>query len=205
MVLEPIRRRFGLRSVVMTTLQAVSGSGREGLDELNDQLAARQSTNNPEPNVFAAPIADNVVPLCGDLLESGFSDEEMKLAHESRKILGQPDLEVEMTCVRVPVPVGHSASMLLETVSPADPRVARQALDRFPGVRVVDSRAFNAPPTPRDVEGSDEVLVGRVRSDLSGRRLWMWQVSDNLRKGAATNAIQIAEALIDRKALGRLA
>ena len=204
MALEPIRRQFGLRSVVMTTLQAVSGSGREGLDELNEQLAARNSPRSPAPEVFAAPIADNVVPLCGELLDSGFSDEEMKLSNESRKILGQADLEVEVTCVRVPVPVGHSASMLLETVSPIDPEGAREVLDRFPGVRVVDSREEGLFPTPRGVEGSDEVRVGRLRNDTSGRRLWLWQVSDNLRKGAATNAVQIAEALIERKAIRRI-
>jgi aspartate-semialdehyde dehydrogenase len=189
----------------MTTLQAVSGSGRDGLEELSEQLAARESPRSPVPEVFAAPIADNVVPLCGALLESGFSDEEMKLVHESRKILDQSDLEFDVTCVRVPVPVGHSASMLLETVAPIDPRSAREALDRFPGVRVVDSVEPDQFPTPRDVAGSDEVLVGRLRSDLRGRRRWMWQVSDNLRKGAATNAVQIAESLIDRKALRCLA
>jgi aspartate-semialdehyde dehydrogenase len=205
MALEPIRREFGLRSVAVTTLQAVSGSGREGLDELSEQLAARHSPRSPGPQVFAAPIADNVVPLCGEFLDSGFSSEEMKLVDESRKILGQPDLGIDVTCVRVPVPVGHSASMLVETEAPADPRAARAALDRFPGVRVVDSVAEGRFPTPRDVEGSDEVLVGRVRTSLEGERLWMWQVSDNLRKGAATNAVQIAEALMDRKAIRRLA
>jgi aspartate-semialdehyde dehydrogenase len=104
-----------------------------------------------------------------------------------------------MTCVRVPVPVGHAATMLIETEKPLDPDAAREALAAFPGVEVIDDPGSNRFPTPADVAGRDEVLVGRVRRDLNSDRLWMWQVSDNLRKGAATNAVQIAEALIERK------
>ena len=108
-----------------------------------------------------------------------------------------------MTCVRVPVPVGHSATMLLETERPLSAEAAREALAGFPGVEVVDDPAANRFPTPRDVEGRDEVLVGRIRKDLGSDRLWLWQVSDNLRKGAATNAVQIAELLLERGHLPR--
>jgi aspartate-semialdehyde dehydrogenase len=122
----------------------------------------------------------------------------MKLALETRKILALPDLPISMTCVRVPVRVGHSASMLVETERPLTPEAARAALAAFPGVEVVDDPARNEFPTALDVDGRDEVLVGRIRKDLGSDRLWLWQVSDNLRKGAATNAVQIAEEMIRR-------
>ena len=138
------------------------------------------------------------MPLCEDFRDDGYSSEEMKLLHETRKIMRLPDVEVSMTCVRVPVRVGHSASMLIETDRPLSPEDARKALAAFPGVEVIDDTRANRFPTPLDVEGRDEVLVGRVRRDLSSDRLWLWQVSDNLRKGAATNAILIAEELIRR-------
>ena len=122
----------------------------------------------------------------------------MKLLFETRKIMGLPDLAVSMTCVRVPVRVGHSASMLVETERALAPEQARAALAAFPGVEVVDDPAHNVFPTALDVDGRDEVLVGRIRKDLGSERLWLWQVSDNLRKGAATNAVQIAEEMIRR-------
>jgi aspartate-semialdehyde dehydrogenase len=196
--LEPIRRAAGLRSVVVTTLQAVSGAGRPGLDDLETQVAAHAEGKPLVAKKFAAPILYNVVPLCETFLEDGYSTEEVKLLHETRKILRLPQLDVSMTCVRVPVPVGHSAAVLIETERPITPDEARAALDAFPGVRVMDDPDQNVFPTPADVAGTDEVLVGRVRRDLGSDRLWLWQVSDNLRKGAATNAVQIAEAMIAR-------
>ena len=202
MALEPIHRAAGLKSAVITTLQAVSGAGRDGIDELATQQAALVRGETPEPNLFAAPIANNVVPLCETFRDDGYSTEEVKLLFETRKIMGLPDLEVGMTCVRVPVPVGHAATMLLETERPLDAPAAREALQAFPGVEVVDDITSNDFPTPRDVEGRDEVLVGRVRKDLVTERLWVWQVSDNLRKGAATNAVQIAELLLERGLAG---
>ena len=198
MALEPIHRAAGLKSAVITTLQAVSGAGRDGIEELEGQQRALASGGSPEAKLFAAPIANNAVPLCETFRDDGFSTEEVKLLFESRKIMGLPDLEVSMTCVRVPVPVGHSATMLLETERPISADAARDALRAFPGVEVVDDIAHQGFPTPRDVVGRDEVLVGRVRKDLSSDRLWLWQVSDNLRKGAATNAVQIAELLLER-------
>lgn len=196
MALEPIRRAAGLKSVVVTTLQAVSGAGKPGVDELDAQIAAAARGESPIAKTFAAPIAFNVVPLCETFRDDGYSTEEVKLLHETRKILEMPDLDVSMTCVRVPVPVGHSATCLIETERPLTPEAARDALAEFPGVRVVDDPAHNGFPTPADVAGRDEVLVGRIRRDLNSNRLWLWEVSDNLRKGAATNAVQIAEEMI---------
>jgi aspartate-semialdehyde dehydrogenase len=198
MALEPIRRAAGLKSVVITTLQAVSGAGRDGIDELEAQQQAIAAGAEPKSNIFAAPIANNVVPLCESFRDDAYSTEEVKLLFETRKIMSLPELEVAMSCVRVPVPIGHSATMLLETERSLSPEAAREALAAFPGVEVVDDPSCNAFPTPRDVEGRDEVLVGRVRKDLGSDRLWLWQVSDNLRKGAATNAVQIAELLLER-------
>ncbi len=201
MALEPIRRAAGLRDVVITTLQAASGAGRDGQQELEAQL--RSPDRIPEPRVFAAPIADNVVPLCESPLENGYSSEEMKLLDETRKILRLPGLPVSMSCIRVPVSVGHSATILVGTEAPLAVAAAREVLAGFPGVVVVDDFADRRFPTPRDVVGRDEVLVGRIRQDLGSDRLWLFEASDNLRKGAATNAVQIAETLLQRKWLRR--
>ena len=200
MALEPLRRIAGLKSVVVTTLQAVSGAGLPGLEDLDEQLEATAADRvAPQPKAFAAPIAHNVVPLCENFRDDGFSSEEVKLLFETRKILEEPELDVSMTCVRVPVRVGHGASMLIETEKPLSPEQARAALSAFPGVEVIADPEARRFPTPLDVEGRVEVLVGRVRRDLASDRLWLWQVSDNLRKGASTNAIQIAEELLRRR------
>jgi aspartate-semialdehyde dehydrogenase len=198
MALEPLRRAAGLKSVVVTTLQAVSGAGKPGLEELERQEEALRRGAEPAPHTFAAPIVRNVVPLCESFREDAYSTEEVKLLHETRKIMELPGLAVSMTCVRVPVPVGHAAAMLVETERSLAPDAARAALAAFPGVRVLDDPAHAVFPTPRDVAGTDDVLVGRVRRDLGSERLWLWQVSDNLRKGAATNALQIAEEMMRR-------
>jgi aspartate-semialdehyde dehydrogenase len=198
MALEPLRRAAGLRSVVVTTLQAVSGTGKPGIEELEGQLGETARGGRPTPSVYPAQIAHNVLPLCESFRPDGYSTEEVKLLHETRKILELPDLDVSMTCVRVPVTVGHSAAMLVETERPLSPEAAREALAAFPGVLVKDDPAHNVFPTALDVVGRDEVLVGRVRRDLGSDRLWLWQVSDNLRKGAATNAVQIAEEMLRR-------
>jgi len=198
MVLEPLRRLSPLRRVVVTTLQAVSGAGRPGSDELEMQMAAIGRGEAPHAETFARPIAYNVLPLCETFTPNDYSTEELKLLDETRKIMELPGLDVSMTCVRVPVPVGHAAAMLVETEEPIAPAAARAALAAFPGVEVMDEPARNVFPTPTDVAGRDAVLVGRIRRDLASDRLWLWQVSDNLRKGAATNAVQIAQAMIDR-------
>jgi aspartate-semialdehyde dehydrogenase len=198
MALEPLRRAAGLRSVVVTTLQAVSGTGKPGVEELDRQLLETAAGRPATTSTYPARIAHNVMPLCESFRDDGYSTEEVKLLFETRKILGMPELAVSMTCVRVPVRVGHSASMLVETERPLSPEQARAALAAFPGVEVVDDPAHNVFPTALDVDGRDEVLVGRIRRDLGTDRLWLWQVSDNLHKGAATNAVQIAEEMIRR-------
>ena len=201
MVLEPLRRAAGLRSLVVTTLQAVSGSGKHALDELDQQSKAIAAGQEPEHKVYPKPIADNVLPFCASFEDGkdGYSSEELKLLSETRKILGDPELQVSMTCTRVPVTVGHSASMLVETEEPLSPEAAWKVLNAFPGLKVVDDPAQNIFPCAREAAGQDKVLVGRVRRDLgSDNRLWLWQVADNRRKGAATNAIQIAEEMMRR-------
>jgi aspartate-semialdehyde dehydrogenase len=198
MALEPLRRAAGLRSVVVTTLQAVSGTGKPGIEELERQLGETAAGKPATTQTYPARIAHNVLPLCESFRDDGYSTEEVKLLLETRKILALPELAVSMTCVRVPVRVGHSASMLIETERPLSADEARAALAAFPGIEVMDEPGRNVFPTPADVDGRDEVLVGRVRKDLGSERLWLWQVSDNLRKGAATNAVQIAEEMIRR-------
>lgn len=194
MALEPLRRAAGLRRVVATTLQAVSGSGKEGIEELASQERILDDLSLAKPRVYVAPIARNAVPQCGAVGEDGTTSEERKLLDETRKILGEPQLEVAATCVRVPVMVGHSISLLVETARPLSALEATEALAAFPGVCVVNDEP--APPTPLDAVGRDEVLVGRIRENPAGEGLLLWVVSDNLRKGAATNAVQIAEAML---------
>ncbi len=199
MALEPLRRISPLRRAVVTSFQAVTGAGLPGIEELEaQQRALHDGKPLPKPEKFARQIANNVVPLCETFRDDGYSTEEVKLLFESRKIMDLPDLEVAMTCVRVPVPVGHSMSILLETERPITPEAAREALAAFPGVRVMDDPSKNIFPTPSDVAGQDDVLVGRIRRDLTSDRLWLWSCGDNLRKGAATNAVQIAEELMRR-------
>lgn len=183
MALEPLRRRAGLRSVVVTTLQSVSGAGRDGLAALEGRGGS----------AFPRAIAGNVIPQCESFAADGYTTEEAKLLHETRKILGLPELAVTMTCVRVPVAVGHSAAVLVETERPLPVAEAAAALAEFPGMRFLADPDY---PTPAEIAGRDEVFVGRLRADPTHpRRLWLWQAADNLRKGAATNAVQIAEAL----------
>ncbi len=199
MPLEALRRVAGAKSAVVTTLQAVSGAGLPGLEELDAQQSALQTgAPLPRPSTFAAQIANNVVPLCESFRDDGYTTEEMKLLFETRKILSLPAFDVTMTCVRVPVPVGHSVSALIETERPLSAEDARAALADFPGVELVDDPGSEAFPSPEMAAGSDHVFVGRVRKDQGSDRLWLWAVCDNLRKGAATNAVQIAEELMSR-------
>lgn len=187
MALEPLRRAAGLAHVTVTTLQAASGAGREGLEELNGERSS----------LFPRPLAGNVIPQCERFLESGYTTEEQKLSDETRKILDLPELPVTMTCVRVPVAVGHSAAVLVETERALSVEAALEALRAFPGVVVGSGNEY---ATALELAGRDEVHVGRVRRDPTHpRRLWLWTVVDNVRKGAATNAVQIAEELLARR------
>ncbi|MCV7103815.1 aspartate-semialdehyde dehydrogenase [Mycobacterium palustre] len=204
-VLKVLHDEAQLVRLVVSTYQAVSGSGLAGVAELAEQARAvvgdaerlvydGSALDFPPPKTYAAPIAFNVVPLAGSLADdgSGETDEDQKLRHESRKILGIPDLLVSGTCVRVPVFTGHSLSINAEFARPLSPERARELLDGAPGVKVVDV------PTPLAAAGVDESLVGRIRQDPGvpdGRGLALFVSGDNLRKGAALNTIQIAELL----------
>ena len=204
-VLSVLHREAGLRSMVVSTYQAVSGSGLAGVAELDEQVqkvagAATALTFDgaavelPPPAKFPRPIAFNVVPLAGSVVDDGLdeTDEEQKLRNESRKILGIPDLAVSGTCVRVPVFSGHSLSINATFHRPLSPARARELLDGAPGVQLAEV------PTPLDVTGGDVTHVGRLRQDPTvpdGRGLALFLAGDNLRKGAALNAVQIAEHL----------
>jgi aspartate-semialdehyde dehydrogenase len=188
--LEALRRAGGLRRVVATTLQSVSGAGQKGIDALDAQLAGRVAEGSPFPGI----IAGNVIPWIGPRNEQGWNEEEDKLRNETRKILELPDLAVVATCVRVPVRVGHSVAAMVETERPLSPQEVRNAFEDMPGL---DLARNDRDPLPRDAAGTDNVRVGHVRSDPDFPEvLHLWVVADNLRKGAATNAVQIAEQLI---------
>jgi aspartate-semialdehyde dehydrogenase len=207
-VLAPLHREAGLRRIVVSTYQAVSGAGGVGVDELDEQqrkvsdrAAALTFDGNavefPAPSYFAAPIAFNVLPLAGSIVDDGSreTDEEQKMRGESRKILGIPDLRVAVTCVRVPVFTGHSMSIHAEFDQPLSPERATEVLADAPGVALAEV------PTPLMAAGADPSYVGRIRRDDSvddGRGLALFVSNDNLRKGAALNALQIAELLAAR-------
>jgi aspartate-semialdehyde dehydrogenase len=194
--LAPIQEAAGLERVVVTTFQSVSGTGKAAMDELEAQNAARISGAPVEAAIYPHPISANVLPHCDVFDDEGVTKEERKLVDESRKIMGLPDLRIWATCTRVPVRVGHSEAVHLQTSEPLSPSAARELLAAAPGVTVVDDPAGNGYPMPIDVEGRDDVLVGRIRRDPSVENgLAMFVVGDNLRKGAATNAVQILEAL----------
>jgi aspartate-semialdehyde dehydrogenase len=208
-VLMPLHREAGLARLVVSTFQAVSGSGLAGVDELDSQIRAvidgdvttlthdGSSVDFPEPKKYVRPIAFDVVPIAGSIVDDGLgeTDEEKKLRNESRKILGIPDLLVSGTCVRVPVFTGHSLSINAEFERPISAERATEILSGAPGVELSDV------PTPLQAAGADPSFVGRVRPDEGvpdGRGLAMFVSNDNLRKGAALNAVQIAELLLER-------
>ena len=198
MVLEPLRKRFGLHRVVVSSYQAASGAGRALLDELEEQTAAIAAGKTPSVTATSHQLAYNVIPGGWKPDADGYNEEEMKLVHETRKILHDPALAIAATCVRVPVPIGHSESVLIETTKKVSAADARLVLGEAPGVIVEDDPHAKIYPTPLHVAGKDEVYVGRIRDDLSSSHgLMLWLVSDNLRKGAALNAVQIAERAIE--------
>ncbi len=197
--LKPIADAVGLERVVLSSYQSVSGTGAAAVDELRAQTAGNLAGAEPEPQVYPHPIAFNVLPHIDVFGEDGYTGEETKVMNETRKMLGLPDLRVSATCVRVPVFYAHSESVKIETADKLTADQARNLLMAAPGVVVVDEPALNRYPLARDAAGRDEVFVGRIREDASHPRgLALWIVSDNLRKGAATNAVQIAESLVTR-------
>jgi aspartate-semialdehyde dehydrogenase len=202
LALWPLHQEAGLRRIVVTTYQSVSGAGQRGIDELASQTIALLNQKPYDVQVHAARIAFNVVPQIGDFEPDGETTEERKLVDETRKILGLPALEICATAVRVPVFAGHSESVVIETERPLSPARARALLEAQPGLRLVDDPAHKRYPMPIDCAERDDVLVGRVRRAFGGERdLALWVVADNLRKGAATNAVQIAALLAERGAL----
>jgi aspartate-semialdehyde dehydrogenase len=195
-VLAPLHRKYGLRRVVVSTYQSVSGAGLKAVGELAAQSEAALRGRALRPHEFPREIAFNVIPQIDRFDEAGWTFEETKMMKETRKILGDESIRVIATAVRVPVFRGHSESVFAEFAKPVDLLEARALLERADGVRVVDDPARALYPTPLDSEGRDETMVGRIRLDPdSPRGLSMWIVSDNLRKGAALNAVQIAEEL----------
>jgi len=199
MAATPIHRANRIGRAVVATYQAVSGSGWKGMAELEEQNRAVQEGRPPEPRLYPYPIAGNVLPFVERILEGGHTPEELKLHNETAKILGDPRVKVTATCVRVPVPRAHSAAIHLELERKITADEARAILSAAPGVRLVDEPERNRFPTPRDAAGGDDVLVGRVREDLAfPTGLALFASMDQLRKGAALNAVQVAEELIRR-------
>jgi len=197
LVLKPLEDISPLRRVIVSTYQSVSGTGREAVEELRSQSREVLDGRAVEAKVYSRQIAFNLLPHIDDFTPNGYTKEEMKMVTETRKILDRPDLAVTATTVRVPVEVGHSEAVWVETERAIRPEEARAALTRMPGVVVEDDPVRAVYPTPVKAAGRDEVFVGRIRRDLSSERgLVFWIVSDNLRKGAALNAVQIAEALL---------
>jgi aspartate-semialdehyde dehydrogenase len=195
--LSPLHREARVRRVVVSTYQATSGAGLGGCDELRTSTEALLGDRPETPEVFAHRIAFNLIPQIGSEKEQGYTSEEMKMVYETRKIMGDDEIQVCPTCVRVPVAIGHSESILVETERPISVQRAKELFAAAQGVTLVDDLDARSYPMPRDCEGRDDVFVGRVRKDLSTPNgLAFWCVSDNLRKGAATNAVQIAELLV---------
>ncbi len=201
--LKPLHDRFRIRRVVVSTYQSVSGAGKEGMDELLLQTRRSLVHDMNQPQQFTKQIAFNCIPHIDRFMDDGSTKEEWKMVVETRKIL-DPDIKVIATCVRVPVFIGHSESLNVEFENPVTVAEARAALREAPGVSVVDVREDGGYITPLECQGEDDTFVSRIRKDPTVEHgLAFWVVSDNLRKGAALNAVQIAEVLIAKGALAR--
>jgi aspartate-semialdehyde dehydrogenase len=202
MVAHPLRQLGDIVRIVADTYQSVSGAGGAAMTQLREQTRALLEGKELQPEEAARRIGFNVVPQIDSFLDSGYTREEQKMIDESRKIMHAPDIAVSATCVRVPVFISHSAAIHIEFDHPVSPHEAREALSRMPGVTVVDDPAAGVYPMPYQAAGEDDVLVGRIRRDASHPNgLALWVVSDNLRKGAALNSLQIAEELVRRDCL----
>jgi len=197
-VLGPIHRAVGIERINVATYQSASGAGGKGVEELARQTAALLNLQKPGIDRFPVQLAFNLIPHIGDFLDNGYTSEEMKLVQETQKILGDQHIMVNPTVVRVPVFFGHSEAVHIETKVKLSAENARKLLKKAPGVKVIDDRKPKGYPTPvTHAAGKDPVFVGRIREDISHPRgLDLWIVADNIRKGAALNAVQIAELLI---------
>ena len=199
--IAPIHRAVGISRINVATYQSVSGAGRSALEELGRQTANILSFKEPDPQRFPVQISFNLIPHIDDFLDNGYTKEEMKLVWETQKILGDESIMVNPTAVRVPAFYGHSEAVHLETRQKITAAEARALLEKAPGVVVVDERQAGGYPTPvTHASGTDAVYVGRIREDVSMENgLNLWVVSDNIRKGAALNAVQIAELLAGKR------
>ncbi len=195
----PLHQIQPIRRIVAATYQSASGAGAKAMEEVKAQAQAILNGQKPVTNSFPYPLAFNLFPHNSKLNEQGYCEEEMKMVNESRKIFGSPDLRLTATCVRVPVLRAHSEAINLEFDQPFTPAKARDVLSQAPGVKVVEDWQANYFPMPIDASGQDDVLVGRIRQDIShpcGLELWL--CGDQIRKGAALNAVQIAELLVEK-------
>ena len=196
--LNPIHKKYHINRIVVSTYQAVSGTGKKAIDELFDQTRAMINFLDYEKKVYPHRIAFNCLPHIDTFLDNGYSKEEMKMVNETRKILEDDTIGVTATTVRVPVFYGHSESVNVETREPICASEVRQLLEKAPGIKVMDDPAKNIYPLATDGAGLDLTLVGRIRDDESvSNGINLWIVADNIRKGAATNAVQIARVLAD--------
>lgn len=197
-VLHPLHKKYNIKRLVVSTYQAVTGTGKAAVNQLFEERA-----NNEVKKVYPYQIDMNVLPQCDVFLENGYTKEEMKLVNETRKILGDQSIRITATAVRVPVVGGHSESVNVSFEKEIDIDVIRRELQEAPGVKVLDQPDNSVYPMPFFAHGKDEVFVGRIRRDESmDNSLNMWIVADNLRKGAATNAIQIGEYLVEKGLIG---
>ncbi len=201
--LNPIHKKVGIKRIIVTTLQASSGAGKGAVEQLKEEtrLIAQGGFESIQAGavdkVMPQQLAYNCFPHIGSFTQGGYTNEEWKLVNETHKIMHAPKIKISATCVRVPVRTGHSESIYIETSKPITPQQVKKVLACAPGVVVIDDLENNLYPMPKDAEGKDETFVGRIRQDASNKKgLWLWVVADNLRKGAATNAVQIAECII---------
>ena len=195
MALKPLHDVYTIKRVVVSTYQSITGTGVKAVRQLENETEGVKGEM-----AYPYPIHENALPHCDIFEDNGYTKEEMKLARETKKIMGDDSIEVSATAVRVPVKGGHSESVNVEFYTDFELSKVRQLLHDFPGVRLQDNPDINTYPMPIYAEGKDEVFVGRIRRDFSQEKtLNMWVVSDNLRKGAATNTIQIAEYLIKNR------
>jgi aspartate-semialdehyde dehydrogenase len=198
--LKPIYDEVGIKRVVVVTYQSVSGTGREAMEELKMQNESIVKGEEVKIKVYPYQIAYNLLPHIGSFEENGYTSEEMKMLNETRKIMGDDKIRVVATTVRVPIYRAHSEVIHIETKKKISVQRAQEILSAFPGIKVIDNPEKLEYPLPLFAEGKDEVFVGRIREDISTENgLVMWVVSDNLRKGAALNAVQIAEQIIERE------
>lgn len=202
MGLHPLHRAFGCERIIASSYQAVSGSGAQGIAELENQALAYAKGEPFRKSVYPHQIAFNVIPQVEPILDNGYTKEEMKMQNETRKILHAPNIRASATCVRVPVFRSHAVSVTAQFRRHPDLQEAREAITRAPGVRLMDDRSVALYPTPLDAADQDDCFVGRMREDLAlDNSLAFWVVGDQIRKGAALNAVQIAEHLVRHGAL----